>query len=263
MLGPFNYTGVASCDTGNEKYWVQVFAKEEEMRQPDKTVRDSGDLSYGIIDPARSPCTLITECDVGEMVRPSTFSQIDQGIRTKTVTVSGAVNDKPQSSLRDKLSRLIKEANAMTVSQPNNQSSIQPAKVSTITLTNTVTNTITNTKTLTQVSTMTNSSSTSTNSGAVNPTTLQNNQPNSNSGNGNSNNNNNNNISANSNSNSNNNIIPELVKELKNELYKDIVAEEMDKKNKKNDISEMIQDALREKDEERGGGKNGPKIDLG
>ncbi|ORD93211.1 hypothetical protein ECANGB1_621, partial [Enterospora canceri] len=87
MLGPFNYTGVASCDTGNEKYWVQVFAKEEEMRQPDKTVRDSGDLSYGIIDPARSPCTLITECDVGEMVRPSTFSQIDQGIRTKTVTV--------------------------------------------------------------------------------------------------------------------------------------------------------------------------------
>ena len=108
ILGDFTYTAVASCETDKEKYWIQVFAKEKKDwfdKEPEKSVRQhrkKKPFNYGEINEAERSCTVYEECETGELLRPRTFYDVDEGIKTKTVTVS-----KEDKAFREQICRMM------------------------------------------------------------------------------------------------------------------------------------------------------------
>ncbi|EED44564.1 hypothetical protein EBI_21714 [Enterocytozoon bieneusi H348] len=227
ILGDFTFTAAAVCITNNTKYWIQVFAKGNEFEdienefmkikdssentspiyEPEKTIKklkrkqsSPNPFNYGIIDPSRSPCTNLKECKVGQMVRPTFFSEVDNGVNNNIKLTS--THSIPQTTDIKRIVKkvLIDELDKIGSIAKNYTQSLSSSSFLSI-----------NTTTIPESNKSVPTSSTSASTSVSQPPRTT------------------------SHSNAKNtsdllSIIPTLIKELKNDLYKDIAMEKINEK---------------------------------
>lgn len=229
ILGDFTFTAAAVCINNNTKYWIQVFAKGNEFEdienefikmkdnnesnnpiyEPEKTIKKfqlkqftHNPFNYGIIDPSRSPCTNLKECKVGQMVRPTFYSDVDNGVNNNIK--STLIHPIPQTT---DIKRIVKKVLIDELDKIGSIAKNYTQSLSTNLPVSPSINTISTSES--NKSSPTTSTSTSTITSKLSKP-----EPNVNTKN----------ISELS------SIIPTLIKELKNNLYKDIAMEKINEK---------------------------------
>lgn len=267
ILGDFTVTGVASCTTPKEKYWIQVFAKTISNKEihklgkkknqltksstpyrsntePEKTTKqhrkeispeDYPEENYENPKSKYAQPENYTDQQPEEDLSETPRKQHDV---TKTVTVN-TVDD----NLRHEISKLLKvKNNTKTVTVKINKTEEKPKQPRTVTVTQHVTATVTTSNIPTSIST---SSASNTNTSSASSTTSS------------SNNSNNSttqptrSLSTPLSSTTKNefmSIISEIVQKLKDEIYKEVGKEEIkeEKEKLKNNLSEDIKEEYEE-----------------
>ncbi|OQS55715.1 hypothetical protein EHP00_453 [Ecytonucleospora hepatopenaei] len=259
MLGDFAYTAVASCSNGKEKYWIQIFAKpysnkeikelgekkttKKKNTEPEKTVKKKRKTT------TKSKQKENNEFDYKNLLEPS-YSEDSplQDKFNKTPAIKTVTISKTDEDLKKEISKMLK-ANAKTKTVTVKAADRQMPHSSTVQNKQNV-QTVTVTKNITEyVSTTPNSVLNTANNTSNNNSMLNT-----------ANNTSNNNSMLNTANNTSNSIlntsnssilhpksefiqmIPEIVKELKHEIYKEIGKEE---------LSNVTSDSLNEKNNQQ------------